>query len=150
VRATLTVILGVLGFGAATANAETLATGQVWTFSDAATADARIIIGDVETIWDDKETAVSVSVVRLQKVRLPNGELGGDEIFHLPFAKDELTKHLIKKSDEKLTAPEGYVEGYVEGYGVWKAAIDAGEAGVFTIPPAEVIDIVTQATLGAQ
>lgn len=148
--ATLTVILGVLGFGAATANAETLATGQVWTFSDAATADARIIIGDVETIWDDKETAVSVSVVRLQKVRLPNGELGGDEIFHLPFAKDELTKHLIKKSDEKLTAPEGYVEGYVEGYGVWKAAIDAGEAGVFTIPPAEVIDIVTQATLGAQ
>jgi hypothetical protein len=146
VRATLTVILGVLGFGAATANAETLATGQVWTFSDAATADARIIIGDVETIWDDKETAVSVSVVRLQKVRLPNGELGGDEIFHLPFAKDELTKHLIKKSDEKLTAPEGYVEGY----GVWNAAIDAGEAGVFTIPPAEVIDIVTQATLGAQ
>jgi hypothetical protein len=146
VRATLTVILGVLGFGAATANAETLATGQVWTFSDAATADARIIIGDVETIWDDKETAVSVSVVRLQKVRLPNGELGGDEIFHLPFAKDELTKHLIKKSDEKLTAPEDYVEGY----GVWKAAIDAGEAGVFTIPPAEVIDIVTQATLGAQ
>ncbi|MEQ3745917.1 MAG: hypothetical protein ABNH53_06725 [Henriciella sp.] len=145
-RATLTVILGVLGFGTATANAETLATGQVWTFSDAPTADARIIIGDVETIWDDKETAVSVSVVRLQKVRFTNGELGGDEIFHIPFAKDELTKHLIKKSDEKLTAPEGYVEGY----GVWKAAIDAGEAGVFTIPPAKVIDIVTQATLGAQ
>lgn len=135
-------------FGLSLAHADPvdLEKGQVWTFKDAPTDNARIIIGDIEDLWEGKETAVSISVIGLDQKRLPNGQMGGDQIFHLPFARSELEPHLIELADKHIDPPDGYVEGY----SMWKAAVEAEEAGVFTISPAEVIDFVTEITLGAQ
>lgn len=109
--------------------------GQTWTFKDAPHPDVRIVIGKIEQIWDGKDIAVSVSIVNLRTER---GNLIGQTISHLPFSREALQPHLVELNEVSLPLDSEF-EG---GYATWKAALERGEAGVFTISPAEAIIVV--------
>ena len=122
-----------------------LATGQVWTFKDQPAPEARLVIGRVETPWPDKQdVAVSVSIVGLPKWPMDNGEMVGGTISHLPF--DEAT--LIASLDQQMEEPTQLDEGFEGGYQTWRDALDKGEAGVFTIPPSEVVNMIAGVAQG--
>lgn len=145
-RVLLVSIAILLGVSYAYAQPEALQKGQIWTFQDAPSDNARIIIGDVEELWGGGETAVSISIVGLDRFQLPSGHISPDQIFHLPFAYDELVSFLLEPTNEQITAPDGYLEGYE----MWKTAVKNEKAGVFTIPPAEVITFVLNSIPGDQ
>ena len=143
-RSLITVLIALLSLGGAFAQMQELEKGQVWTFEDATTPDARIVIGDVEPLWGGESVAVSISIINLPLVELPNGELGGSSIGHLPFDIDVLRANLVT-----LESLGGNLdENYDEGYTYCKQAIEAGEAGVFTITVAETIEFVRNTMLG--
>lgn len=145
-RELLVSIAVLLGVSFACAQPEALQKGQIWTFQDAPSDNARIIIGDVEELWGGKEIAVSISIVGLDRVQLPSGHISPDQIYHLPFAYADLKTFLLESTSEKIETPAGYLEGYE----MWKTAVSNEEAGVFTIPPAEVIGIVLNTIPGDQ
>ena len=128
----LLVLFAMFGAGVADADPVVLERGQVWTFADAPADTARIIIGDVEPfgpVGPDGLTAVSVSIIGLP----PTGY--GQVIDHLPFSEAALRPALLElESSGASLAPD-----YTGGYTTWKNAVDAGEAGIFTLTPAEVI-----------
>ncbi|MAN47209.1 MAG: hypothetical protein GYB49_07795 [Alphaproteobacteria bacterium] len=122
-----------------------LAPGQVWTFQDQPVPEARLVIGKVETPWpDNPDVAVSVSIVGLPKWSMENGELVGGTIGHLPF--DEAT--LLASLDQQMEEPTQLDESFEGGYQTWRDALDKGEAGVFTIPPSEVVNMIAGVAQG--
>ena len=135
-----------LSFSPVSAEPVDLEKGQIWTFKNAPTQEARIIIGDIEPLWDGREVAVSISIIGLEGVRLSNGKMVGDEIAHLPMAYDGLEADLVELTDQALKMPKNYAEGY----SMWRTAVEAGEAGVFNVSPAAAIDIVYVVMLGAK
>lgn len=125
----LLVLFVMFGAGFATAEPVALERGQVWTFADAPADTTRIVIGDVESFGPDGLIAVSVSIIGLPATGY------GQVIHHLPFSEAALRPTLLDLESEAASlAPD-----YAGGYTTWKEAVEAGEAGIFTITPAEVI-----------
>ena len=122
-----------------------LAPGQVWTFQDQPMPEARLVIGEVETPWpDNSDVAVSVSIVGLPKWPMENGEMVGGTISHLPFDKATL----IASLDQQMEEPTQLDESFEGGYQTWRDALDKGEAGVFTIPPSEAVNMIAGVAQG--
>ncbi|MEM9570796.1 MAG: hypothetical protein AAF996_04980 [Pseudomonadota bacterium] len=111
-----------------------LKVGQTWTFKNAPHPDTRIVIGKIEQLWDGRETAVSVSVVNLNTDR---GLMVGGTISHLPFAAKSIRPYLLALDNPPLETDSEFEDGYQ----TWKYAIENEGAGVFTISPAEAIDL---------
>src|SRR6478609_6176643 len=106
--------------------------GQVWAFkTPPAQPNAKLVILRVE---DDGNLG---TIVHIAVTGLSYGN-GQDTIRHLPFAE-----HAIEQSVTNLEQASGAIPDFNEGYQMWREAFDAGKAGVFTIPVAEVCDAVT-------
>ena len=120
--------------GSAMAQRAEIAVGQVWTFKDARSDTARVVIQKIE-VWGHGDEAVHVSLYGLPKAA---GFAG--EVQHLPFERKALEASLEQLTDE--SAPADLV--ITEGYKLWKE--DRG--GVFSISIADVIEVVLGTMLG--
>jgi hypothetical protein len=106
-----------------------LSPGQVWTIEVEGQAAARLTIQRIER-WGELE-AVHVS---LTGVSGPPGINFNGEIGHLPFERSALENSLgeLVGTDGLMTAT------FEDGYAEWQAA----NGVVFTLPVAEVIDVI--------
>lgn len=109
--------------------------GQVWSYQTReGEEDSFLVI--VATEEHEKVGAIVniyVGGLRMRNSRAASGIT--EVISHLPFAKNAI--------DECVGDLLGYADSlppYEEGYGSWRQAFDSGDAGVFTIPVAMVIE----------
>ena len=128
--------------GASIASAEQIEIreDQSWSFANAPHSDARIVIGTIEYLWDEKDPVIGVGIVNLHSSR---GKKIGETIHHMPFAKSALVPYLVALDAQPLPLPSAYKDGYA----TWKVAVDNEEAGVFTVAPSHAIDFVINTVL---
>ena len=129
-------LLAFLGF----ARAADFSEGQVWSYKTRAGEEAStFLINKIEfhpklgSIYH-----VSVSGVKIKNPRTPTGITS--ELPHFPVSKETLNKSITKLAGKSKINPE-----YQQGYQEWKSAFDKGDAGIFTIPVAEIVGVVEKA-----
>jgi len=107
------------------------AAGQLWTFSETADAPPLLVtIGHVDTAADlgadaANPAVLSVSLIPVEEARA----LGWPEVAHCPLSSAEF------KDGEKVMDGASAAAEFDDGYATWRAAFDAGEAGVFSQGP---------------
>jgi len=100
------------------------APGQVWTLSDPAFSQARLIVDKVET-WNN-QPIVHVSITNIQTPAAAGQSPGFTTVQHMPF-----TQEALRASVGTLVQAEGQpFDGFQGGYQQWQDA----KGGVFTIP----------------
>jgi predicted Rdx family selenoprotein len=111
--------------------------GQVWSYRARPQEQAStLLINKVET--DPKLGSIfhiSVRGVSVKNRRAPGGVT--KELPHFPVSKKTLDDSVLEHVGSEPPNPE-----YREGYAQWKRAFDSGNAGIFTIPVAEIVGIV--------
>jgi hypothetical protein len=111
--------------------------GQVWSYRTRVNEQgSTLLINKVES--EPKLGSIfhiSVSGVKVKNRRAPGGVT--QELPHLPVSRKTLEESVLKLAG--TTAPN---PSYREGYATWKQAFDAGNAGIFTIPVAEIVGFV--------
>ena len=116
-----------------------LKSGQIWKYKTRKGEEkSRVIILRVEK-YDKGEIVVHIAVEGL-KIKNSQKEIGiSEEIGHLPFSKESITKSLTELESSNNDLPD-----YLDGYNEWKNAFDSGKGGMFTISINEAIDYVEQ------
>ena len=108
--------------------------GQVWTYRTRP-YEAGSVLTIVKTEVDDK--LGSIIHIHLQGLRIknPQAELGFTSFAtHLPCSEEA-----IDQSVTELRQASGLFPGYEEGHQEWRKAFDAGNAGIWSIPVAEMV-----------
>jgi len=109
--------------------------GQVWAYQTRPQEpQARLTVVHI-----DRDPRLGIIVhVRLTGLHLRNPRIAGGistEVPHLPVAARALVQSVTRKLSD-----HGPLGEYLEGYHVWRKEFDAGTAGIFTVPLAEIID----------
>ena len=78
---------------------------------------------------------VSVRAVKVKNKRSLSGLT--TELPHFPVSAKTLELSVTKHLRMEPPNPE-----YMEGYATWRRAFDQGKAGIFTIPIAEIVEVV--------
>lgn len=121
-------------------NKSTYAEGQVWTFHPRPGEDgATLLINRIES----HPKLGEIFHVSVFGVRLDNPVIAGaviTELPHFPVSRETLDKSCLQLQGMREPNPD-----YLPGYDHWREAFDAGKAGVFDIPVAEIVDVVQQA-----
>jgi hypothetical protein len=117
--------------------------GQVWRYRCRPGEDgSRAIVGRVEAVAGG-QIIVHVQLVGLN-VRNPDAPSGRSAVIqHSPVAELQVAQSVVG-----LESEDGLVVGFDEGYAMWRQGFEAGNAGVFTVPLAEVVSLIEQ-TLGS-
>jgi hypothetical protein len=111
--------------------------GQVWRYQTRPGEEAsRAIVGRIERIAGIG-TVVHVKLTGLQ-LRGPQGV--ATIIFHAPVAEEQISASVTELTDER-----GDLQGFADGHAMWLSAYRKGEAGVFTLPLAGIVDAMEQA-----
>lgn len=115
--------------------------GQVWSYRTRPGEEAsRLTVLKVEPHGTAGEPAIHV---RLDDVKLANPRVEGGvsrEISHLPFSEEAIDRSVTELLESDVPLPDN-----LEGYETWKREADEGNAGIFTLPVAEVVSVVEQA-----
>ena len=129
-------LLSMFGFAKAAEYSE----GQVWSYKTRAGEEkSTVLINKVELNEKlGKIYHISVSDVKVKNPRTDSGF--STELPHFPVSEETLTKSLIKLIGKREPNPD-----YIDGYNTWKAAFEAGEAGIFTVSVSEIVDFIEQA-----
>jgi hypothetical protein len=119
------------------------AVGQVWTFPETENRPQLIVtIGRIDSAADlgadpANSAVLSVSMAPNEEAR----KLDWPEVDHTPIAQTAFnadgTGELVM---DEVSPPDGFAEGYQ----TWRDAFDAGDAGVFTVGPAEAYAAILQ------
>jgi len=112
--------------------------GQIWAYQTRPGEEAStVLINKVEV--DEKLGRIFHISVRGVKVKNPHLEGVGvtSELPHFPVSRETLEKSLTKFINTSAPSPE-----YIEGYKEWKRAFDLGEAGIFSISVAEIVNVI--------
>ncbi|WP_345303214.1 hypothetical protein [Lysobacter hankyongensis] len=116
------------------------AEGQVWTFRARAGEEGATLL--INRIEQDPRLGeiyhISVFGVRLDNPRAPGGVT--TDLAHFPVSRATLDKSCLELQGVREPNPE-----YLRGYGEWREVFDAGRAGVFDIPVADIVGIVQSA-----
>ncbi|MDK2012586.1 MULTISPECIES: hypothetical protein [unclassified Deinococcus] len=117
--------------------------GQRWTYRTRPGEDTSTVL----ILRRDDEPSGTVLHVALDGLRLGNPHLPGGvqmELGHMPVTADALRASVLEliQVNAPLPADEG-------GYRQWREAADRGEAGVFTLTLAEILDVIGQAVAPA-
>jgi hypothetical protein len=119
--------------------------GQIWTFkARAKEPDAFLCVLAVE-MNDKIGQVVSIAIAR---VEIPNPDLEGGVQRSLPHAP--ITAAVLSEAVLECVADDGPLAddpSVAEAYQQWREPYVKGEAGVFTISPAEILDVI-EGTLG--
>jgi hypothetical protein len=130
-------LAGIFGAGSSSATPP-FDEGQVWSYDTrAADRDSTFQINKVET----HETLGRIFHISVDQVRVRNPHIEGgisSELPHFPVSEETLKKSAVKLVRDGVEPNSNYLDGY----GVWKEAFDRGEAGVFTISIAEIVDLI--------
>jgi hypothetical protein len=114
--------------------AQSFSEGQVWQYRTRPhEASSTVQICKVES--DPKLGEVfhiSIRDLRIKNPRAPGGFTG--EMQHAPVSRQTLQASVTKLVG---TSPVG--SGYREGYATWRKAFEQGNAGVFSVPVAEIV-----------
>ena len=119
------------------------AVGQVWTFPETQEHPQLIVtIGRIDTATDlgadaSNSAVLSVSMTPDEDAR----KLDWPDVDHTPIAE---TAFNADGTGELVMDGVSPYEGFAEGYQTWRAAFDAGNAGVFTIAPPEAYAAILQ------
>jgi hypothetical protein len=117
--------------------AQQFAQGQVWEYtSRPSDAGSTLLINKVES--DPKLGLIfhiSVRAVKVKNKRAPSGIT--TELPHFPVSTKTLEASVTKQLRAEPPNPE-----YLEGYAAWRHAFENGRAGIFTIPVAEIVEVV--------
>ena len=119
------------------ASAQHFAQGQVWEYSSRPNeAGSTVLINKVES--DPKLGLIFHVSVRAVKVKNKRSLSGlTTELPHFPVSAKTLELSVTKHLRMEPPNPE-----YMEGYATWRRAFDQGKAGIFTIPIAEIVEVV--------
>ena len=121
------------------ANAADYSEGQVWSYKTRPGEEkSTVLINKIET----DEKLGKIYHISLLEVKVKNPHIAGGfstKLPHFPVSEETMTKSLVKLVSERSTNPD-----YVEGYNTWKAAFDAGEAGIFTISVSEIVGFIEE------
>ena len=133
-------VLSVITFLAVDASAQDYKEGQVWSYRARPQDQGSMLL--INKVESDAKLGpifhISVHGVKVKNKRAPGGIT--EELPHFPVSKQTLEQSVVKLA--RMAAPN---PAYREGYATWKQAFDAGNAGVFTIPVAEIVGIVEKA-----
>lgn len=109
--------------------------GQVWSYQTRpGESQSRLTVVHI----DHDPRLGTIVHVRLTGLHLRNPRTPGGidpEFSHLPFAARAVEKSVTAKLSD-----HGPLGNYLEGYHIWRQDFDAGKAGIFTAPVAEVVD----------
>ncbi len=121
------------------AAAQEFAEGQVWSYKTRSGEEgSRVLINKIESVPKlGKVFHISVSAVKVKNPVIAGGF--STELPHFPVSGATLKQSLIKLTGKSAVNPE-----YREGYEIWKRAVDKGEAGVFIIGVADIVDVIEQ------
>ena len=118
-------------------SAQQFAQGQVWEYSPRpGETGSTLLINKVES--DPKLGPIfhiSVRAVKVKNTRAPSGLT--TELPHFPVSMKTLQSSVTRQLRLEPPNPE-----YMEGYATWPKAFDQGKAGIFTIPVAEIVDVI--------
>ncbi|WP_255991619.1 hypothetical protein [Chitinolyticbacter albus] len=135
----LLLIMSLLSFSGI-ASAKGFAEGQLWSYKTRkGEENSRVLINKIETNAKlGKIYHISVLGVKVKNPHIAGGI--STDLPHFPVSAETLKKSLIKLNGKSQPNPD-----YQEGYKTWKNAFDKGEAGIFTIDVADIVDVVEQA-----
>ena len=114
------------------------AVGQVWRYKTRPGEEkSRLTIIKVETLGGHSMVHIALSNLVFKLDGQPMSECS-----HLPFSEQAIR--------ESVLVLEGATQGDIElgGYNDWRAAFDAGKAGVFTDPVDKTVDAMAQGEHG--
>lgn len=125
-------------------NPHTFAVGQVWTYQTRPGDEGSTVqINRIETVARlGVVFHLSVHDVHLRSDEAPEGFVVTD-LPHFPAAQESLETSVIALSERRARTID-----FESGYSEWREAFDAGRAGVFTIPVAEIVAAIEQAIAG--
>ena len=107
--------------------------GQVWAYQT-----RPYEIGSTLTIVRTEADNRLGNIIHIQDVRMknPHHKLGlSSVVSHLPCSEEAISGSVIGVVREGAALPD-----FEEGYQEWRAAFDAGQAGVWGVPVAKMID----------
>ena len=114
--------------------------GQLWTYAhrlDEERSRVRILLVESLPVLGE---VVHVRVEGL-RMRNPHAKTGFSKVIgHMPFAADA-----VRQSVTELVGQLPLPDDWRDGYDTWRTAFDAGQAGVYSIPLAETIEVTEQA-----
>ncbi len=119
------------------AKATDFSEGQVWVYKTRPDEEKSTLL--VNKVESDPKLG-KIFHISLNNVKVKNPRFAGGvttELPHFPVSQTTLEKSIIRL----LRKEKPNVE-YLEGYKEWKAAFDKGDAGIFTISIAEIVDVV--------
>jgi hypothetical protein len=133
-------VLFALGFcmqSSTDADAREYAQGQVWSYHARAGEEAStLLINRIEEVAvHGKVFHISVSDVRIKSPDHPDGVT--TELPHFPVSSATLDSSCVELVGRSEPNP-----AYLAGYESWRAAFDAGKAGVFSISVAEIVSAI--------
>ncbi len=118
----------------------TFEAGQIWKFHARPGEEAaRIAILAVRN--DDR--IGQICSIAIGGVAIPNPHLDGgvqETLPHAPITSAVLADAVIEL--EAIDGPTAQHPDFTESYGQWAVLFEKGEAGVFTISPAEILDTI--------
>ena len=110
-------------------------TGQVWAYHTRRYESASTIIV-VKTEVDDKLGSIIHIYVQGVRMKNPQDKLGlSSVVSHLPCSEEAINDSATHVVRETALLPD-----FEEGYQEWRKAFEGGQAGVWGIPVAEIID----------
>ncbi|PJJ54652.1 hypothetical protein [Hymenobacter chitinivorans] len=111
--------------------------GQVWEYHTRPTETGSVLTVVKVELQHGTEVAVHIHVDGL-KLKTPNPDgKPGTTASHLPFSEEALTASVTHVVRHAATLPD-----FEEGYELWREAFLAGQAGVFSVTVAEVMDFI--------
>lgn len=110
------------------------APGQSWTYHTRSGEEAsRLVIRHIDIEPEDGEVFhASLLDVKLRNHRVPGG-------FQPAMHHAVMTRSALDRSVKDMAGNGDTDEAWRDGYGVWRQAYDAGDAGVFDIPAADIL-----------
>jgi len=119
--------------------------GQVWRYRTRPGEEgSRMIVGRVEqSARGDVFVHVQLDGLNILNHQAPSGR--STVIQHLPIAEAHLAASVLE-----LIAEDGAVSDFEEGYAMWREAYSAGQGGVFTLPLADIVDVMEQTMAGGR
>lgn len=121
----------------------TYAVGQVWTFPETEDHPQLIVtIGRIDAAADlgadpSNSAVLSVSIMPSEDAR----KLDWPDVAHAPIAQSAFN---ASGAGELVMDEASVPDGFEDGYRSWRAALEAGEAGVFTTGPPDAYSAILQ------
>jgi hypothetical protein len=118
-------------------NAHDYAAGQHWSYKTRPGEEKSVVVINLVE-QDAKRGAIyHISVLHVNMPTLDGSASREMDLPHSPVSQQTLDDSVIA-----LLETGEPVAAYRQGYEIWKAAFDAGKAGVFKIPVAQIVDFI--------